>query len=112
MNTIQTLLSQQVSGKEPGRNLTHMSTEATKLAFNSQCLPGSAAERQEEERIAEFLRNKALREAEEKRSLPERIAQREAAYQAAFEANQERMRRGKIARSATSRIVAPSASVS
>jgi len=78
-----------------------MSTETMKLAFTTQCLPGSVAERQEAERIAEFLRNKALRQAEERRSQPERTARREAAYQAAFEANQKQRERSKGARSTT-----------
>src|SRR5690349_5395642 len=86
-------------GKAPGRNLFPMSAETTKLAFTTKCLPGSVAEKQEQERIAEFLRNKALRQAEEQRNQPALAAQREAAYQAAIEANQERMRREKAARS-------------
>lgn len=67
-----------------------MSEETTRLAFTTRCLPGSAAEKQEQERIAEFLRNKAIRQSEELRNQPALAAQREAAYQAAFEANQER----------------------
>ncbi|HLK55014.1 MAG TPA: hypothetical protein VKU00_00530 [Chthonomonadaceae bacterium] len=69
-----------------------MSDATSKLAFTTQCLPGSEAEKQEQERIAEFLRNKALRQDEEQRNQPARAAQREAAYQTAFEANHKRMR--------------------
>ena len=84
-----------------------MPTESLKLAFTTQCLPGSVAEQQEQERIAEFQRNKALRLAEERRNQPELVAQREEAYQTAFEANQTRMRRDKFARSAPRGTILP-----
>jgi sRNA-binding protein len=68
-----------------------------KLAFSTRCLPGSVAEQQEKERMEAFQRAKAERKAEEARSKPEKDAQRQQKYQAACEANRERMRRGKAA---------------
>lgn len=70
----------------------------SKLAFSSQCIPGSVAEQQELERLATFQRNKALRLAEEARNQPEVDAQRNEAYEANFAENQERMKRSRAAR--------------
>lgn len=73
----------------PGSNNTHQ------LAFSSRCLPGSPAELEEKERIAEFQRRKDLRKAEEEQEKPERDAEREQKYQAATDANRERMRKSR-----------------
>ncbi len=54
---------------------------SSKLAFTSRCVPGSAAEQEETERLAEFQRNKALRLAQEEESRPEEEAQREKTFQ-------------------------------
>ena len=70
-----------------------------KLAFSTRCLPGSLAEQKEKERLEEFQRCKAQREAEERRNKPEVDARRNAEYLAASEANQERIRRDKALRS-------------
>jgi hypothetical protein len=49
------------------------------------------AEQQEEERVKEFHRCKALRKAEEAQDKPRMMAQREQEYLAACQANKERM---------------------
>ena len=67
-------------------------TSASKLAFSSQCLPGSVAEQKEKERLAEFQRSKAMRQAQEAKEKPELDAQREATFQSDREANQKRMK--------------------
>ncbi len=54
---------------------------ASKLAFTSQCVPGSPAEQQEAERLAEFQRSKAERLAQEELDKPEAAAQREIEFQ-------------------------------
>jgi hypothetical protein len=72
-----------------------MSTDhnnSSKLAFTSHCLPGSLAEQQEKERLAEFQRRKAEQRAEEERNKPHIQAQREQAYLEASEANKDRRR--------------------
>ena len=61
--------------------------------FTSYCLPGSIAEQEEKERLAEFHRLKALRKAEEEQKEAERKVQREQKYQADCEENQARMKR-------------------
>lgn len=48
-----------------------------KLAFSTYCLPGSVAEQKEAERLAEFRRCKALRQAEELRNQAETKARRQ-----------------------------------
>jgi hypothetical protein len=78
-----------------------MSTESNnpnKLAFSTQCLPGSAAELKETERLVEFHRVKAVRKAQEARDKPQLDAQREEVYEANREANYERMRKSGRAR--------------
>ena len=78
-----------------------MSTEAenqNKLAYSSKCIPGSAAETQEKERLLEFQKNKAARKAAEAAAKPELDAQREIEYNAASEAIKARMVKNKQAR--------------
>lgn len=75
------------------------SNNPDKLAYSSRCLPGSLAEQQEQERMAEFQRRKAEERAEAVRTKPIRDAQREQEYQATFEANRARIQREKAARS-------------
>ena len=65
----------------------------SKLACSTTCLPGSEAERKELERIAEFQRAKAEREAREALEKPEKDALRNQAYEAASEANRLAMRK-------------------
>lgn len=65
-----------------------------KLAFSTQCLPGSPAELKEKERMAEFHRRKALTKAQEELDRPELESLREQKHQAASEAFKERMRKG------------------
>lgn len=72
-----------------------------KLAFSTQCVPGSAAELKEKERIEEFQRTKAARKADEARDKPEMDLERERVYQASSAANKARMTRNKSASSAT-----------
>ena len=67
--------------------------EPNKLAFSTRCLPGSAAELQETERLAEFQRAKTLRKAQEALDKPERDAQRNQEYETAFEAHKTLMRK-------------------
>lgn len=69
--------------------------DPSKLAFTSQCLPGSLAEQQEKERLEEFHRLKALRKAEEEQNHAQRRAEREKKYQEDCEANQKRIQRSK-----------------
>jgi hypothetical protein len=69
--------------------------DSSKLAFTSQCLPGSLAEQQEKERLEEFHRQKALRKAEEERNSAQRRAEREKRYEEDCAANQKRMQRSK-----------------
>jgi hypothetical protein len=73
--------------------MTTESNNPNKLAFFTQCLPGSEAELKEGARMVEFHRAKALRKAEEARDKPLLDAQREQAYIANREANFERMRK-------------------
>lgn len=54
--------------------------------FSSYNLPGSVAEQEEVERLAEFQRMKALRKEEEERNKPALVAKRQAAYDAEVEA--------------------------
>ena len=67
--------------------------EPIKLACSTTCLPGSEAERKENERIAEFQRLKAERLAQELRDKPERDARRAQEYEASMEANKMLMRK-------------------
>ncbi|HLJ54227.1 MAG TPA: hypothetical protein VKT77_04255 [Chthonomonadaceae bacterium] len=69
----------------------------SKPSFSSQVLPGSAAEQQERERIAEFQRIKSEREAAAVREKPERDAARKAAHEAADAANRAMMRQKRSA---------------
>ena len=64
-----------------------------KLACSTTCLPGSEAERKENERIAEFQRAKAERLAQELQDNPERDARRSADYEASMEAYKMLMRK-------------------
>jgi len=79
----------------------------SKLAFSSRCVPGSAAEQKEKDRLAEFQRTKALRKADEERNKPQVEAQREAEYHANWQANQNRMQRDRAARAARGRTIQP-----
>jgi predicted S18 family serine protease len=74
------------------------SNSPAKLAFSTCCVSGSIAEQKEQERLAEFHRCKALRQAEEALTRSEKQAQRDRIYEAACAANQERMRRAMAAR--------------
>ena len=67
-------------------------TNRHNLAFSSRCLPGSLAEQQEAERLAEFHRRKAIREAEAERNRPQEVAERHQIYLDACEANRARAR--------------------
>lgn len=72
--------------------MSSFQNDSSKLAFTSQCLPGSLAEQQEKERLEEFHRQKALRKAEDEKNSAQRRAEREQKYQADCEANQKRMK--------------------
>jgi hypothetical protein len=74
-------------------SVAHNSSEGVKLACSTTCLPGSVAERKEQERIAEFQRLKAERLAREAEEKPERDARRQEEYAAATEANRVMMRK-------------------
>ena len=78
-----------------------------KLAFSTRCLPGSAAEQQEAERLAEFHRDKALRKEEEMRTRLESAAKRDQEYLAACQAHKERMQRERSARTSLDRLRRP-----
>jgi hypothetical protein len=57
-----------------------MSTNPNKsdnLAYSTRCLPGSPAEKKEEERLAQFHRDKALRQAQEAENKAQKDAERE-----------------------------------
>ena len=69
-----------------------------KLAYSSKCVPGSAADLEEKERLAEFQRAKAARKAAEATARPELDAKRQQEYETATEAIKERMYRNKAAR--------------
>jgi hypothetical protein len=76
-----------------------MSTDSTninKLAFSSRCLPGSAAEQEEKERMEAFQREKAERLAQEALDRPQVVAQRHQEYLAASEGNKERMKKKRV----------------
>ena len=78
-----------------------MSTDSNnphKLSFSTRCLPGSVAEQEETERLAEFHRSKAKRQADEAHDRQQAAARREQAYRVACDANKERMTRDKAAR--------------
>ena len=78
-----------------------MSSESNKqnqYGFSSRALPGSIAEQEEAERIAEFQRIKALRQAEEERNKPLLAAKREEEYARQFEAQQKLMSKQRAAR--------------
>lgn len=60
------------------------------LAFQTRCLPGSLAEQQEQERMEEFHRAKALRKEEEAKNKPLLEAEREKKFLAARQAYEER----------------------
>ena len=68
-----------------------------KLAFSTTCLPGSIADQKEAERLAEFQRSKALRQAEELFHKPEEDAKRHQAYLLACQANREKMNKSRSA---------------
>ena len=72
------------------------SSNASKLAFSSRCMPGSAAEQIEKERMEEFQRTKAQRLADEEINKPQVLAQRNLEYQAACDANKERMHKKRM----------------
>lgn len=74
-------------------SMSHYPNGPVKLACSTQCLPGSEAERKENERIAEFQRAKAERLAQELLEKPERDARRNEEYEAAMEANKMMMRK-------------------
>ena len=76
---------------------------ANRLAFSSQCTPGSVAEQKEQERIAGFQRDKAIQRAEDERNKPMLAARREEEFEAASRANQERMRKSRAMRAAEQR---------
>ncbi len=80
------------------------SNKSSGPGFSSYTLPGSEAERVENERLAEFQRVKALRKAEEERNLPELKAQRQAAYDLEVA---ERQKRQKPARPAYRSLLKP-----
>ena len=78
-----------------------MSNEANtpnQFGFSSRALPGSIAEQEEAERLAEFQRVKALRQAEEERNKPALAAKREEEFQRQYEANQKLMSKQRAAR--------------
>lgn len=77
-----------------------MANDPNKLAYSSQCVPGSAAELKEKERLAEFHRQKALRKAEEERVKPAEDAKRHEEYLRACEKNDEKIRRDRADRAA------------
>lgn len=79
----------------------------SKLAFSTRCLPGSEAEKKEQERLAAFQQNKARRQAEEELQKPELDAARHREYLAACEANDARARRQKAERSARNGFTRP-----
>jgi hypothetical protein len=84
-----------------------MSTDSNSpagLAFSTRCLPGSVAEQQEQERLKEFEQTKALRKAEEELTKAASAAKRQVAYEIAFEANQERMRRKRAPQDSVNRL--------
>jgi hypothetical protein len=73
--------------------LSNYTNQPPKLACSTTCLPGSEAERKENERIAEFLRAKAERLEKERAEKPEIDARRAQEYQEATEANRAMMRK-------------------
>lgn len=73
--------------------MSHHPHDPIKLGCSTTCLPGSEAERKEQERIAEFQRAKAERQAQELLNKPERDARRREEYEAATEANKLLMRK-------------------
>jgi hypothetical protein len=77
----------------------------SKLAFSSRCVPGSAAEQKEKERLAEFHRSKVLRKAEEELNRPQVVAQRHQEYLEACEANKERMYKNQAARASREKLL-------
>lgn len=79
------------------------SNSPSRLAFSSQCTPGSVAEQKEQERLAGFQRAKALQRAEDELKKPELAARREEAYEAAAKANMERMKKSRAMRAAEQR---------
>ncbi len=74
------------------------SDNPSKLAYSSRCVPGSAADIEEKERLAEFQRAKAARKVAEDTARPEVDAKRKQDYETATEAIKERMYRNKAAR--------------
>ena len=64
------------------------------LAFSSRCLPGSAAEQKEQQRVEEFQRLKA----EEDRIRRAAAEQRHQAYLEYYEANKERFEKEEAAK--------------
>ena len=74
------------------------SDNPNKLAYSSKCVPGSTADIEEKERLAEFQRAKAVRKAAEEVAHPELDAKRQQEYDTATEAIKERMYRNKAAR--------------
>lgn len=73
--------------------MSENSNNPHQLAFVSTCVPGSVAEQQETERLAEFMRCKALRLAQEARDEPAALAARLEAHLAGCEETQQRQRR-------------------
>ena len=82
--------------------MSNPSDNPSKLAFTSQCVPGSVAEQREKERLAEFQRSKAQRQAQEAQDRVQTEALRQEESDAAFVAHQERMRREKAMRTGRS----------
>lgn len=78
--------------------MSNESDNASKLAYSSRCVPGSAAEQEEKDRIAEFQKKKAARKAAEATAKPELDAQREQEYIMATDAIKARMTKNKSAR--------------
>ena len=72
--------------------MSNPSNNPNNIAFTSQCIPGSVAAQKEEERIAQFQRDKVRRKAEEEGAKPLQEAQR----QQDFNAHKDRLHKGRI----------------